>query len=184
MFWEPVISVPGTAGGPLSESIPSAYGHGCGHYGRLLGHNGSLIGSTCAVRVSREFGMAASVMMNAWNPGLRDHLVSAAVARSTKVEDLAAPPACAPDEDLAFYVGDYRGLMLGLGSASIRRVGEDVRLSVVAPNGGEIDMALSIDQDGKLVLGGGPPALRVGLAKAPGGKTPYLIIGMSAYHRV
>jgi CubicO group peptidase (beta-lactamase class C family) len=181
----PAVAIPPCAGGPLREMTPTAYGLGLAHYGPLLGHNGSFVGASCALRFLPRRAAAAAAATNAWNPGVRDRLLTTLLSEATGEASLAlTPPPRAPAGPLDRYVGEYQGLMLGLGRATLAAEGDGLRLSVDGGQGAQARLMLGVGPEGRLAVRGDAGALSVGLGAAPGSGDPYLLLGMSAYRRI
>jgi D-alanyl-D-alanine carboxypeptidase len=182
-FRTPAVTTPKGVGPSAGERVPTAYGLGCGHYGQVLGHNGSLIGATCSLRFSGDGRTSVAVMINAWNPILRDDLIRQALKETSAIHLPEVDGEECREQQLDDFVGNYTGLMFGLGAARFERQGADYRLLVSEPTGGVLPIAFRRSANGVALAQESRRAPRVAFARTPDAGEPYLLVGMSAYAR-
>lgn len=176
------ISVPDMDGMGVPEQFPLTFGHGVADYGGpLYGHNGSARGQTCGLRFDPKHRIAVGVGLNAWQPHIRDYLISKVLAEvvgyrrpSRSVLPLSLP--------ISAYIGRYvgaRGIDIlvteaphGL-KASIGNQGQARRFEI----------SLSENANGVLKPTSNTLHHRIGFFANPGGDVPCIMLGMSAFKK-
>lgn len=126
-----IFRVEPVAYGPKAERIPDSFGLGMGSVGGFLAQNGSFIGTTSSIRYDPASRSTVVVSTNIYDPYTRDHLglrlISLVAGRA------AVPPrAHKAPYDRSDLIGTWRGLMMGMGDATVHA---DGRCCVTGPAG-------------------------------------------------
>jgi CubicO group peptidase (beta-lactamase class C family) len=177
-----VVALPPTAGGPLRELLPIAFGHGTGELrGGLRGNTGVSAGQCLGLRFDPHANAVVAVAVNAVAPHLRD-IVLTAVCR-----DLGANVDARVDAPLALDFALLEGTYLGPGAgvAVVRRDGAGLSCELGREHRSErLHIELGVDARGALVLRSPIPQLAIGFFREPESSVVGLMVGLSAYRRV
>jgi len=177
-----VVRLPPTAGGPLRELLPIAYGLGSAELrGGYRGNTGVTVGQCVGLRFAADRKTCVAVALNAMVPYLRDFVLTALCTEITgRPERHDAGP-------LPFELRDLTGRYIGPGTAAIDVRFADQRLICRLghedrPGGLLVDFVL--DDDGRPVLRSPIPHLSLGFFAEPSEGAVGLLLGLSAYARV
>jgi CubicO group peptidase (beta-lactamase class C family) len=176
-----VIRLPPTAGGPLSELLPVAFGLGTGELrDRCRGNTGISAGQCLGLRFDPDTRVAMAVALNAAAPHVRDFVLA------TVAGEIVRPPAQREAERFGFDLAALEGTYVGPGGGIVRARFRDERL--VCEIGREhkletLTVDVALDGGGRLALRSPIPQLSIGFFTAPDGRTA-LMLGLSAYARV
>jgi hypothetical protein len=177
-----VVRLPRTAGGPLRELLPVAFGLGSAELrGGYRGNTGVAVGQCVGLRFAAERKICVAVALNALAPYLRDFVLTALCS------EIGGRPERHDAEPFDFELRDLTGKYIGPGTASV-----DVRLADQRlicrlghedrPGGLPVDFVL--DDDGRPVLRSPIPHLSLGFFAEPSEGAVGLMLGLSAYRRV
>ena len=175
----PAVALPPYCYGAEGERMPTGFSHGVADYDGLKGVNGSYVGSTCSLRFQERVQFSSAVVINAWAPHARD------VATRWTRQMLGLAPETRPQlglvvEDIAEFEGEYEGLMLGAGGATVRREGEALICQIRRRGIPDLAARLERTEQGTLMLAEGSAECTLAFARDPGTGAPYLMIGTSA----
>ncbi len=176
-----VVRLPPTAGGPLRELLPVAFGLGTAELrGGFHGNTGVSAGQCIGVRFDERSQLCVAVGLNAMVPYLRDFVLA------TVCRDLAAlPPSDEPEKPFLFELADLAGTYLGPGCGTVAVSYDDGRLICVIGREQERDrlsVELALDDDGRAVVRSPLPHLSLGFFRELGGDVG-LMLGLAAYKR-
>lgn len=168
--------------GPEGEQMPRAFCHGLADYGPVKGINGSYVGSTCAIRLDECSGAGLAVVVNAYEPHVRDVVTRALTSAlfGTHRTEARRGGLAQPWDDMA---GRYEGLMLGSEDAAIEWNGSGFQCTVRFKRGPSMTCRVEPGKDGELKLIGGSRNLAVGFARESDTGEPYLMVTTSAFRR-
>ena len=175
-----VVRLPPSAGGPLCELMPLAFGLGCAELrGGFRGSTGVAAGQCVGLRFATGIGVA--VGLNAMVPHLRDFVLTALCNEIAGV---------APREVLqrfSFDLRDLTGRYIGPGTALVSVQHADDRL--VCTLGHEdrrasLQVDFVLDDDLRPVLRSPVPQLSLAFFREPTEGAIGLMLGLSAYRRV
>ena len=175
-----VVRLPPSAGGPLCELMPLAFGLGCAELrGGFRGSTGVAAGQCVGLRFATGIGVA--VGLNAMVPRLRDFVLTALCNEIAGV---------APREVLqrfSFDLRDLTGRYIGPGTALVSVQHADDRL--VCTLGHEdrrasLQVDFVLDDDLRPVLRSPVPQLSLAFFREPTEGAIGLMLGLSAYRRV
>ncbi len=176
-----VVRLPPTAGGPLRELLPVAFGLGTGEMrDGCRGNTGISAGQCLGLRFDVASRIAIAVALNAAAPHVRD-FVLAAVA--SEILGRTAKPDAQP---FPFELAALEGTYVGPGRGVVRARCERERL--VCDIGREhkletLTVELALDGDGRLALRSPVPQLSIGFFAQPHDGAIGLMLGLSAYAR-
>jgi hypothetical protein len=177
-----VIRLPPTAGGPLRELLPVAFGLGAAELADgSRGNTGVSAGQCLGLRFAAESRVCVAVALNALVPHLRD-VVLAALWR-----ELGDPACRRPTQRFDFSFEELTGTYIGPGAAvaDIRLVGERMVCALGRENRPEkLYVELVLDDDGRAVVRSTLPQLSIGFLRAPQDDAVGLMLGLSAYKRI
>jgi CubicO group peptidase (beta-lactamase class C family) len=177
-----VVRLPPTAGGPLRELLPVAFGLGTGeHRDGCRGNTGVSAGQCLGLRFDARARIAVAVALNATAPHLRDYILATVCG---ELVGRRAEPETAPfGFDLVQLEGTYLGP--GAGIVLARCEGERLVCEIGREHRREkLRIELALDAAGHLVLRSPVPHLSVGFFTEPHGGCASVMIGLSAYRRV
>jgi hypothetical protein len=175
-----VVHLPRSAGGPLRELMPLAFGLGCAELrGGFRGNTGVAAGQCVGLRFAARTCVA--VGMNAMVPHLRDFVLT---ALCTEVAGIPPRELRRPFE---FDLRDLTGHYIGPGTAMVIVKHADERLVCTLGHEdrrGSLQVDLALDDDQLPVLRSPVPQLSLGFFREPLEGTTGLMVGLSAYRRV
>ncbi|HUL82921.1 MAG TPA: serine hydrolase domain-containing protein [Gammaproteobacteria bacterium] len=177
-----VVRLPPTAGGPLRELLPIAYGLGSAELrGGYRGNTGVAFGQCVGLRFAADRKICVAVALNAMVPYLRDFVLTALCA------EIGGRAERHDVEPLPFELRDLTGQYIGPGTAAVDVRFADQRLICRLghedrPGGLLVDFVL--DDDGRPVLRSPIPHLSLGFFAEPSEGAMGLLLGLSAYARV
>lgn len=181
LLHRPVVMLPPSTGGPLSELLPTAFGLGAARLrGDFVGGSGLTHGQCLGLRFDPATGLAVSVGLNATMPYLRD-LVLAAVCR-----EVTGRPTAGERPPLGFMLEQLEGRYRGPGRSVAEVTCADDRL--ICALGREhsaerLRAELALDDEGRCVLRTPMPQLSIGFFREADARLG-LMIGLHAYKRV
>jgi hypothetical protein len=177
-----VVRLPPTAGGPLRELLPVAFGLGSAELrSDFRGNTGIGLGQCVGLRFSAARRICAAVAMNAMTPYLRDFVLTALCT------EIAGRPERHDAEPFAFDLPDLTGRYVGPGTATV-----DVELAeerLICKLGhenrrGALHVDFVLDDEGRPVLRSPIPHLSLGFFTEPHEGAVGLMLGLSAYRRI
>jgi CubicO group peptidase (beta-lactamase class C family) len=177
-----VVRLPPTAGGPLSELLPVAFGLGTGELrDGCRGNTGISAGQCVGLRFDAREGVAIAVALNAAAPHVRDFILGTVAAELVR----RPPPRAAGPFELDF--AELGGTYVGPGGGIVRVRCDGGRL--VCEIGREhkthtVRVELSLDTHGRLTLRSPVPQLSIGFFSEPHSGALGLMLGLSAYRRL
>jgi hypothetical protein len=177
-----VVRLPETAGGPLRELLPVAFGLGSAELrGGFRGNTGIAAGQCIGLRFSAERRICAAVALNAMVPYLRDFVLTALCTEITgRSERHDAEP-------FVFGLRDLTGTYMGPGTATVDVQFSDERLICELGHEdrrGALHVDFVLDDAGHPVLRSPIPHLSLGFFAEPLEGAIGLMIGLSAYRRI
>jgi CubicO group peptidase (beta-lactamase class C family) len=178
----PAVRLPSSAGGPLRELLPIAFGHGTALFREgFHGNTGVSSGQCVGLRFDAATGTTVAVALSAAAPQLRDFVLGTVCA------DLAGhPPGRVPAPftlDFAMLEGAYSGP--GDACAVVRLEGAQVVCELGRERHPErLRVELSRGESGELVLRSPVPQLSLGFFIEPASRIVGLMVGLSAYRRL
>jgi hypothetical protein len=177
-----VVRLPRTAGGPLRELLPVAFGLGSAEFrGDFRGSTGVAAGQCVGLRFSAGRKACAAVALNAMVPYLRDFILAALCAEITgRPERHDAGP-------FGFELRDLLGRYVGPGTATVDVELVDERLICKLGHEnrtGSLQVDFVLDDEGRAVLRSPIPHLSLGFFTEPLEGAVGLMLGLSAYRRI
>jgi len=175
-----VVRLPKTAGGPLRELLPVAFGLGAAELrDGSHGNTGVSAGQCLGIRFDERTRIGVVVGLNAMVPYLRDFILT------TICRDLLGGSGRDESDpflfDLAELEGDYAGP--GGGIVEVRFDEERLICSIGREcTQDKLSVELALDDDNRPVLRSPLPYLSLGFFREPGGDAA-LMIGLGAYKR-
>jgi len=175
-----VVRLPPSAGGPLCELMPLAFGLGCAELrGGFRGSTGVAAGQCVGLRFAPR--MSVAVGLNAMVPHLRDFVLT---ALCNEVAGVAPREARRP---FGFDLRDLTGRYIGPGTAMVNVRHADERL--ICTLGHEdrrtsLQVDFVLDDDLRPVLRSPVPQLSLAFFREPTEGAIGLMLGLSAYRRV
>ena len=175
-----VVRLPPSAGGPLRELMPLAFGLGCAELrGGFRGNTGVAAGQCVGLRFAARTCVA--VGLNAMVPHLRDFVLTALC------NDVAGVPPREPRQPFGFDLRDLTGRYIGPGTAMVTVQHAEERL--VCTLGHEdrranLQVDFVLDDDLRPVLRSPVPQLSLAFFSEPSEGAIGLMVGLSAYRRV
>ena len=175
-----VVRLPPSAGGPLRELMPLAFGLGCAELrGGFRGNTGVAAGQCVGLRFAARTCVA--VGLNAMVPHLRDFVLTALC------NDVAGVPPREPRQPFGFDLRDLTGRYIGPGTAMVTVQHAEERL--VCTLGHEdrranLQVDFVLDDDLRPVLRSPVPQLSLAFFSEPLEGAIGLMVGLSAYRRV
>jgi CubicO group peptidase (beta-lactamase class C family) len=177
-----VVRLPSSAGGPLRELLPVAFGLGTGEMrDGCRGNTGISAGQCLGLRFDVETRVAIAVALNAAAPHVRDFILA------TVASEIVRRPAQRETEPFAFELAALEGTYVGPGRGIVRAHCERERL--VCEIGREhkhetLTVELALDGGGRLALRSPVPQLSIGFFAEPQHGAIGMMLGLSAYARV
>ncbi len=177
-----VVRLPSTAGGPLSELLPVAFGLGTGELrDGCRGNTGISAGQCLGLRFDVDTQVAIAVALNATAPHVRDLVLA------TLASEIVRRPAPREADAFGFDLPALAGTYLGPGGGIVRARFERERL--VCEIGREhkletLTVELTLDGAGRLAPRSVMPQLSIGFFTEPQDGGTGLMLGLSAYRRV
>lgn len=177
-----VVPLPTSAGGPLRELLPIAFGHGTAEFrDGFRGNTGIARGQCVGLRFDAATGTTVATALNATVPQLRDFVLRAVCA------DLASLPptrTAAPFTlDFAMLEGTYWGP--GDACAAVRHEGERLVCELGREHLPErLRVELTRGESGDLLLHSPVPQLSLAFFTEPTSHAVGLMVGLSAYRRL
>jgi len=177
-----VVRLPETAGGPLRELLPVAFGLGAAELrGGFRGNTGISTGQCVGLRFAADKKLCAAVALNAMVPYLRDFVLTALC------NEIAGRPERHDSEPFGFDLRDLTGTYIGPGTATV-----DVRLAderLICKLGHEhrrsaLHVDFVLDDENRPVLRSPIPHLSLGFFSEPQEGAVGLMVGLSAYRRI
>jgi beta-lactamase family protein len=175
-----VVNLPPSAGGPLCELMPLAFGLGCAELrGGFRGSTGVAAGQCVGLRFAP--GIVVAVGLNAIVPHLRDFVLTALCNEVAGVAPREAR------QRFGFDLRDLGGRYIGPGTALVTVQHVDERL--ICTLGHEdrrasLQVDFVLDDDLKPVLRSPVPQLSLAFFREPMEDAMGLMLGLSAYRRV
>jgi len=175
-----VVRLPPSAGGPLRELMPLAFGLGCAELrGGFRGSTGVAAGQCVGLRFASR--KCVAVGLNAMVPHLRDFVLTALC------NEVAGVPPRENRQPFGFDLRDLTGRYIGPGTAMVNVHHADERL--VCTLGHEdrrasLQVDFVLDDDLPPVLRSPVPQLSLAFFKEPLEGAIGLMVGLSAYRRV
>jgi len=175
-----VVRLPPSAGGPLRELMPLAFGLGCAELrGGFRGNTGVSAGQCVGLRFAARTCVA--VGLNAMVPHLRDFVLTALC------NEIAGVPPREARQPFGFDLRALTGLYIGPGTATVSVRHADERL--VCTLGHEdrrasLQVDFVLDDDLRPVLRSPVPQLSLAFFEEPLERAIGLMIGLSAYRRI
>jgi CubicO group peptidase (beta-lactamase class C family) len=175
-----VVRLPATAGGPLRELLPVAFGLGAAQLrDGFHGSTGVSAGQCIGVRFEERAEICIAVGLNAMVPYLRDFLLA------TACREVCGSLHAAEPEPFRLELADLGGLYVGPGSGIVDVRYADGRL--ICAIGRErvrekLCVELALDDDSRPVLRSPLPHVSLGFFREPGGDVG-LMLGLGAYKR-
>jgi hypothetical protein len=175
-----VVRLPASAGGPLRELMPLAFGLGCAELrGGFRGNTGVAAGQCVGLRFAP--GICVAVGLNAMVPHLRDFVLTALCS------EVAGAPPRDDRQPFEFDLRDLSGRYIGPGTATVDVKHADERL--ICTLGHEdrrasLQVDFVLDDDLRPVLRSPVPQLSLAFFAEPLEGAIGLMIGLSAYRRV
>lgn len=177
-----VVRVPISAGGPLRELLPIAFGHGTAEFrDGFRGNTGVSQGQCVGLRFDAATGTTVVAALNATVPQLRDFVLRAVCA---DLAGLAPTRTSAPFTlDFAMLEGTYWGP--GDACAAVRREGERLVCELGREHLPErVRVELTRGESGDLLLHSPVPQLSLAFFTEPATHAVGLMVGLSAYRRL
>jgi len=175
-----VVRLPPSAGGPLRELMPLAFGLGCAELrGGFRGNTGVAAGQCVGLRFSARTCVA--VGLNAMVPHLRDFVLNALC------NEIAGAPPRENREPFTFDLRELTGHYVGPGTAMVSVRHADDRLVCTLGHEdrrGTLQVDFVLDDDLRPVLRSPVPQLSLAFFKEPFDDAIGLMVGLSAYRRV
>ena len=175
-----VVRLPPSAGGPLRELMPLAFGLGCAELrGGFRGNTGVAAGQCVGLRFAGRTVVA--VGLNAMVPHLRDFVLTALCNEVAGV---------APREErqpFGFDLHELTGHYIGPGSATVSVRHADERLVCTLGHEdrrGTLQVDFVLDDELRPVLRSPVPQLSLAFFEEPLERAKGLMVGLSAYRRV
>jgi hypothetical protein len=175
-----VVRLPASAGGPLCELMPLAFGLGCAELrGGFRGSTGVAAGQCVGLRFAPR--VCVAVGLNAMVPHLRDFVLTALCNEVSGVAPREVK------ERFGFDLRNLTGRYIGPGTAMVDIQYVDERL--ICTLGHEdrrarLQVDFVLDDDLRPVLRSPVPQLSLAFFSAPAEGTIGLMLGLSAYRRV
>jgi hypothetical protein len=175
-----VVRLPPSAGGPLRELMPLAFGLGCAELrGGFRGNTGVAAGQCVGLRFAARTCVA--VGLNALVPHLRDFVLTALC------NEIAGAPPRENRQLFGFDLRDLTGRYIGPGTATVSVRHADERLVCTLGHEdrrGSLQVDFVLDDDLRPVLRSPVPQLSIAFFKEPLEGAIGLMVGLSAYRRV
>ncbi len=175
-----VVRLPPSAGGPLRELMPLAFGLGCAELrGGFRGNTGVAAGQCVGLRFAERTCVA--VGLNAMVPHLRDFVLTALC------NEVAGIPPREERQPFGFDLRDLAGHYIGPGSAMVSVRHADDRLVCTLGHEdrrGNLQVDFVLDDDLRPVLRSPVPQLSLAFFEEPIEGAIGLMVGLSAYRRV
>jgi beta-lactamase family protein len=175
-----VVRLPRSAGGPLRELMPLAFGLGCAELrGGFRGNTGVAAGQCIGLRFAARTCVA--VGLNAFVPHLRDFVLTALC------NEVAGIPPREQPQPFDFDLRDLAGHYIGPGTAMVHVKHADERLVCTLGHEdrrGSLQVDFVLDDDLRPVLRSPVPQLSLAFFKEPLEAAIGLMVGLSAYRRV
>jgi hypothetical protein len=175
-----VVRLPPSAGGPLCELMPLAFGLGCAELrGGFRGSTGVAAGQCVGLRFAPGIGVA--VGLNAMVPHLRDFVLTALC------NEVAGVAPREVRQRFSFDLRDLTGRYVGPGTATVTVEHAEERL--ICTLGHEdrrasLQVDFVLDDDLRPVLRSPVPQLSLAFFREPTEDAIGLMLGLSAYRRV
>ena len=175
-----VVRLPPSAGGPLRELMPLAFGLGCAELrGGFRGNTGVAAGQCVGLRFTARTCVA--VGLNAMVPHLRDFVLTALC------NEVAGVSTREQRQPFDFDLRDLAGLYVGPGTAMVAVQHVDERLVCTLGHEGRrsnLQVDFVLDDELRPVLRSPVPQLSLAFFKEPREAAIGLMVGLSAYRRV
>ena len=175
-----VVRLPQSAGGPLRELMPLAFGLGCAELrGGFRGSTGVAAGQCVGLRFAAHACVA--VGLNALVPHLRDFVLTALC------NEVSGVPPREQRRPFEFDLRDLTGHYLGPGTAMVNVRHADERLVCTLGHEdrrGSLQVDFVVDDDLHPVLRSPVPQLSLGFFEEPLEGAIGLMIGLGAYRRI
>lgn len=179
----PAVHLPRSAGGPLAEMLPVAFGLGAAVLrGGFLGNTGVAEGQCVGMRYDPAAAVSVVVGINARLPHLRDFVLE------TLCRHLTNRAAAQPDDrPFGFDLAELAGVYRGPGEARVYAAVDGGRLACLITPRSRAEgwrAELEIDATGRPALHSMLPQLSLGFFREPGGTDIGLMLGLNAYKRL
>jgi hypothetical protein len=175
-----VVSLPPSAGGPLRELMPLAFGLGCAELrGGFRGNTGVAAGQCVGLRFTARTCVA--VGLNAMVPHLRDFVLTALC------NEVAGVPPRERRQPFGFDLRELTGHYIGPGTAMVDVRHVDERLVCTLGHEdrrGSLQVDFVLDDEQRPVLRSPVPQLSLAFFEEPLADAIGLMVGLSAYRRV
>jgi len=177
-----VVRLPPTAGGPLRELLPIAYGLGAAELrGGYRGNTGVASGQCVGLRFAAERKICMAVALNAMVPYLRDFVLTALCT------EIAGRRERHDAEPFGFELRGLTGKYVGPGTATVDVLFAEERLICRLGHEdrpGDLQVDFVLDDEGRAVLRSPIPHLSLGFFAEPSEGAVGLMLGLSAYRRI
>lgn len=179
----PAVELPRCVGGPLSESMPRAFGTGAAILrGGILGNSGMSHGQCFGLRFDPRAQAAVAVGINAMLPHIRDLILNSVQGYLSGLGHGSAD-----DSALTYDLAAFQGLYRGSGSQSVAAEihGDSLDCAISSRyTRRPLRATVSVDEGGRLSLRCPAPHLVLGFFESRAGRETGLMLGLSAFKRV
>jgi hypothetical protein len=177
-----VVRLPPSAGGPLRELMPLAFGLGSAELkGGFRGNTGVAAGQCVGLRFAARTRICVAVGLNAIAPLLRDFVLTALCNEVAGVTTRHDP------QRFGFDLRDLTGRYIGPGTATVSVEHVDERLVCTLGHEdrrGTLQVDFVLDDDLRPVLRSPIPQLSLAFFAEPHEDAIGLMLGLSAYRRI